>query len=493
MKKLIKKISLAILMVCTYSMCYAQVEQAAREKAETEHQKFANDLPGALSNGRTSIFGLAFEKKQFFLEEDLNTFIEFLGWDKKKYNQSTLISVFAALSDKTKSGNKNPNPVTVHIDFPSIPAETLVSVKTDSKGTLATYTVTTKANVTVEVSKQGAQPSIAKNNVALIWEGKLPLVNGEVNKNKKTAAPVLRSIKISNMEVLPKSSVSSEISQPSIASEQQMQARAKELIEEYYDHLQSPVNESAILAPEIPNKTELEQWLQDHTKIEIASGNIYVPLPDNIQTLEVKNVPEVTIYVDPAPYMPEGSSRYESKEAYHQLSLTFTVDLQAEKIEKVEFKDHFVRPVLAAIIEKPVEEKIVESKPASLPEEQKATQTVQQPVQAVQQPVHVVQQPVVQPVTSRVTGVNYKIQILSLPSYKPLADLPQIYRVDGVIIEKYASGYKYVIPAGNTRQEAQAKQRELVAKGLSQAWIVVYENEVRVQPSEGKPESSIRN
>ena len=189
------KISLVVLILCTYSIGFAQVEQTAKELAESEHQRFANELPGALANGRISIFGKVQERKQFFLEDDQNTYTEFLGWDKKKYNNSTLNNVFIALSEKTKSNKKNPNPVTVTIDFPAQPAETVVSLRIDTKGTTANYTVTTKANVTVEAQKKGVRASIAKNNVALSWEGKLPLVNGEINKLKKTTPPVLRFVK----------------------------------------------------------------------------------------------------------------------------------------------------------------------------------------------------------------------------------------------------------------------------------------------------------
>ena len=372
------KITLIVLALCLYSAGYAQVEQTAREMAESEHQRFANELPDALSKGKTGIFGLALEKKQFFLEEDANTFSEFLGWDKKKYNHSTLNNVFTALSEKIKSGKKNPNPVTVSINFPNTPSECNVSIKTDSKGTLANYTVTTKANVTVEAGKQGVKSSVAKNVVALTWEGKLPLVNGEVNNSKKIAAPVLRSIKITPVTDF------SESSEPLKSGD--------------LDKYTAPVP----VAPEI------------------------VPVEEIVET-------------KPA---------------------LLPVEPKAEPI--VEPKVEFVEPKVEPKVEPAVEQK------------------VSQPVRP----------PVAKPV-AQTEGLYYKVQIMANDFYKPVAELPQKFRVDGVVVEKYRSGYKYVVPAGTTMREALAKQRQLAEKGLDQTWIVVYQNGERFRPWEGKPESSI--
>ena len=369
------KISVVVLALCLYSAGYAQVEQTAKEMAETEHQRFANELPDALSKGRIGIFGLALEKKQFFLEEDANTFTEFLGWDKKKYNHSTLNNVFTALSEKIKSGKKNPNPVSVSINFPAVPSECNVSIKTDSKGTMANYTVITKANVTVEAAKTGVKSSVAKNAVALTWEGKLPLVNGEVNNSKKMAAPVLRSIKITPVADFPESSVPSV---PEKSDEIQIQSKAEELTED---------------------KDE---------------------------------------FIAPAPVVPETVKPVE------------------------EIKPVPVEPKVEPIVEPAVEQK------------------VSQPVRP----------PVAKPV-AQTEGLYYKVQIMANDFYKPIAELPQRFRVDGLMVEKYRSGYKYVVPAGTTIREALAKQRQLAEKGLEQTWIVVYQNGERFRPWEGKPESSI--
>jgi len=448
------KISIIVLIICTYSLGYSQIEQTAKDMAEGEYQKFVNEIPNALAKGRTNIFGFASTKNQFLLEDDLNTFSEFLGWNAKKYKNITLNNVFVALSEKTKSFRTNPYPVTVSFDFQDIPDETVVSVRTNSKGTTADYMVTTWSKVTVEASKEGVQPSIASNYVALNWEGKLNIVNGEVDYQKKITPPVLRSIQITKLPDSPV--VASEPVRLPESEARQLQAKAKDLIEKYYNQLTSSVGLNAVLAPEISNKDELEQWLQNSTRIEVASGNVNVPLPDQAQFIEVRNVPGVTIHVDPAPYMTETSSLYASKTAYHQLSLIFTVDLQNEKISKIEFSDNFVRPYLSPRIEKPVEPITTIANNKSVPNTQQQ-------------------------------GLNYKIQILALDIYKPVSELPSEFRLEDILVEQYASGYKYIVPAGKTIREAKAKQNQLAEKGLKQTWIAVYENEARISPSEGKP------
>ena len=87
-KQMKTKILLVVLMLCAYFTGYAQVEQTAKEMAEIEHQRFANELPNALAKGKTDIFGLSLERNQFFLTEDINTFTEF--WDGIKKNLTAL-------------------------------------------------------------------------------------------------------------------------------------------------------------------------------------------------------------------------------------------------------------------------------------------------------------------------------------------------------------------------------------------------------------------
>ena len=447
------------LILCSSFVVHAQVEEVAQQMAEDEYNKFAAELPNAFAKGRVEMFGNARAlKKQFFLEEDAKTFAEFLGWDKKKYSQKTLSVVFKALSDKAKPGKNNPNPVSVIFDFPDQPMDIAVTVKKDKKSpsktepkeTVVSYVVTTKADVTVEVNKNGVESSVAYNNVALIWDGRVKLVNGEVDQKKKMAPPILRTIVISSVDT----------SEP---KEEQMQARANELIEEYYRNLQAPTNRAVVLAPEISNKAEVSSWLQNQTRIDIQ-GNINVPLPEaTSQTVEVRDVPGVKIYVDPAPYMTDDISQYSKTEAYHQLALTFTVDFQADKISKVVYEDYFVTPELAP---KPVV--VEEPKPIPEPEPEPVSK---QPVQPTK-------------------GTQYKVQILLLQSYIPIAELPQRFRVDNVAVEKYVEGkntyYKYVIPAKNLN-EAVAIRNQMTARGIEGVWIAVYQDGERVRPYQGNP------
>jgi len=448
------RIIIVALILCTSFMAHAQVEQVAQQLAENEYRKFAVELPNAFTKGKVDLFGNAKAlKKQFFLEENAQTFADYLGWDKKKYSQRTLSSVFKALSDNAKPGKNRANPVLVTFDFPVDPMETVVTVKKDKKGTpqkketVVDYVVTTKANVRVEASKDGVTPSIASNQVALVWDGRINLINGEVNSKKKAAPPRLRTIVITPETDAPV--VSSE------PKEELMQARAKELIEEYYRNLRSPANRSAVLAPEIPNKANFENWLQNNTKIEIA-GNINVPLPSaTSQSIEVRNVPGVKIYVDPVPYLKEDISRYSRIEAYHQLALAFTVDFQADRITRVVFEDRFFGPELAPTT---VATKEPEKKP-------------------------------VIPAVSSQRGLQYKVQILLRDSYVNPSELPQRFRVDNVTVEKYSDGYKYVIPAGSLN-EAFAIRERMIANGIEDAWIAVYENGVRIRPPQGRPENT---
>jgi len=453
-----RKIAMVALMLCISYIGRAQVEQEVKQIAEKEHKRFANELPIAFKKGQISIFGIArTEKNQFFLEDDVNTFVEILGWNLKGYNQRNISSVFLALSEKSKPGPKNANPLNVTIDFPDTPSESNASIKMDSKGKLATYVVTTKANVTVEVVKQGAQSSVARNTVTLKWEGKVSLNNGTVDRKKKITPPELRSIKVSEPEV-------------TVNKELVMQAAAKNLIEEYYSNLQSPAKRSAVLAPDIPNKADLAQWLQNSILVEIGSGSVNVPLPaKNSQIIEVRNVPNVTIYVDPAPYMTESPLLYSTTQAYHRLAPTFTVDLQAEKIIKVVYNGEFIRPKLEPKLETPTVPTVVV--------------TEAQPIVTQPQVVPRTTAPKNQP-----RGLHYKIQILSLEVYKPLSELPAKFRVENVSVEKYSDGYKYVVPAGNTMQEALALQRILLEGGLEETWVAVYENGERVRPDRGRPE-----
>ena len=445
------RIIIVALILCTIYKAHAQVEQAVQQLAETEHKKFANELPDALAKGKVDLLGNARAvKKQFFLEENANTFADFLGWNSKTYSQKTLSKVFKALSSNVKSGR-----ISVKIDFPFQPAECIVTMQKEKRGTpktqkkeTVTYVATTKADVMVEANKQGVQTSVAHNNVALIWDGKVKLVNGVID-DKKTSPPVLRSIIVST------------VTGPKISKEEQMRARAIDLIEEYYRNLQMPTNKAFVLTPEIPNRAEVEKWLDKSIKIAI-NGTVNVHLPAaTSQTIVLSNVPGVQIHVDPVPFMKD-DVQYIKPEAYHQIALTFTVDFLADKITKVVYDGKLVVPEPAP---KPV---IVEPEPVKQPE------------------------PVFQPVVPSRQGEYYKVQILFRQTFMPFSELPVVFRVQNLTVEKYTDGdntyYKYVVPTKSI-SEAFAIRDRLVEKGIDDAWIAVYENDVRIRPLQGRPET----
>ena len=200
------KITFVALMLCTSFILRAQVEQVAQQLAENEYQKFVEELPNAFAKGKTDLFGNAKAlKKQFLLEDNAKVFADYLGWDRKKYSQKTLSSVFQALSNNAKPGKNNPNPVSVTFDFPIQPTGIRIMIPKDKKGpnvekkaTVVSYVVTTKADVQVEAQRQGVQSSVAYNNLALIWDGRIRLVNGVVDA-KKTMPPILRTIVIGSV------------------------------------------------------------------------------------------------------------------------------------------------------------------------------------------------------------------------------------------------------------------------------------------------------
>jgi len=142
--------------------------------------------------------------------------------------------------------------------------------------------------------------------------------------------------------------------------------------------------------------------------------------------------------------------------------LTFTVDFLADRITKVVYEERFVAPEPAP---KPV--MVFEPEPV-IPTE-----------------------PVSQPRTSR-QGEYYKVQILFRHTFIPLSDLPSVFRVPNLTVEKYTEGentyYKYVVPTASLK-EAFAIRDRLVEQGIDDAWIAVYENDVRIRPFQGTPET----
>jgi len=225
------------------------------------------------------------------------------------------------------------------------------------------------------------------------------------------------------------------------------------LINSYYQTLR----DGRYATIEIPD--EWRSPLQNSTRRE-TEGNVFVSLPSS-NSFQVRTVPDLKIFVD--------------QEAFHKVDLGFDItvadDLRSGTITRVDFRE-LESPI---IVEQTVE---VEPEP--------------EPIQPA--PVTTVAPPVVQPQVSRPreTGTNYKVQVLSLLKHVPVSDLPQQFRNNEIIIERYVVGgvtyYKYVVPAGTSMSEALSVRSQLISNGIEGAWIAVYRDGARVNPNEGEPE-----
>jgi hypothetical protein len=190
----------------------------------------------------------------------------------------------------------------------------------------------------------------------------------------------------------------------------------------------------------------LKGLLQNSVKRE-TEGVVSVALPSST-SFEVRTVPDLKIFVN--------------SEAYHKGALGFRIaiddDLRSGRIASVSY----------SVIE---------------------TARVEEPKVIVTEETPVVVAP--PPVVPRERGLSYKVQILSLYKPIPLSDLPQRFRMNDVTIEKYNVGgvtyYKYVVPGG-TLDQAISKRRQMRDAGIEDAWIPIYEDGVRIAPSEGLPE-----
>lgn len=290
------RIIIVALMLCTNFIVHAQVEDVAIQLAENEYIKFADELPNALAKGNATIFKNARAlKKQFFLEENANVFADFLGWDKKKYSQKTLGSVFLALSEKSKP--ENLNPVSVTFDFPAQPTESNATVPIDKKSAskktaMVSYVVTTKANVTVEVSKNG-QTSIAYSNITLVWDGRLRLVNGEVDDKQTMTAPILRTIIINPVdnssepkepkeEPIEDKFVAPEVTAPPVVIDKPTQKTAEVVTETVINVASQPA-----LPPPPPPPVQSSKG--EHYKVQFLLLHSYVSPADLPQKFKVEN------------------------------------------------------------------------------------------------------------------------------------------------------------------------------------------------------------
>jgi hypothetical protein len=163
--------------------------------------------------------------------------------------------------------------------------------------------------------------------------------------------------------------------------------------------------------------------------------------------------PPVVIHVDPDKYK-DDDINYLTDEAYHTVSLSFDVDID----------DNLTSGNITPKVTKAV---------LTRPEPSKEPKYVPPPPPAPER------------------GEHYKVQILATNKNIPLASLPSKYRnIDNVVVERYLidgeTSYKYVIPV-DSKEEAFKVQRQMLNRGIDDVWIVVYFNESRIRPLQGKP------
>ena len=428
-----------LIVVMALSACfftYAQQEQAAQSIAEKEHKKLASDLSSVLRTGKGKpVFGNAGKDKQFLLVDDEETFATYLGWKKAQFNKRNLITVYQSLLKETKQ--KDPKKkVSVRVAFPLDGAEVIGEATNKGKPIPNTYLVSTTAEVAIEATKQGAETSLAKSTLTLSWNVTLK-VNKKTNKIEANGSrAVLQSISAESS------------SGYFLAEKEQMQSIANKLIKDYYQSLVGG-NWAAV---EIPS--DWRNPLQTSVKRE-TEGEVYVDLPSST-SFSVNTVPALKIFVNP--------------EAYHKVALTFGIAIDDDK------KSGRIASISYSVLETP---RIVVEETESVPEPVFVAPPQQQ--QAPPPPV----------VRDRVSGLTYKVQILSLYRPVPLEELPARFRMNNVSIEKYIVDgviyFKYVVPGG-TLSEAVSVRRQMRDNGIEDAWIAIYENGARIAPREGDPE-----
>jgi len=431
------------LALCTSLVSYAQqqVEQAAIRLAETQHRLLSAEISNALTTGQgRPAFGGAGNDQQFFLAENEQIFSDFLGWRRSQFDRRNLSGVYQALSSATRQRDANRR-VAVRVSFPlNENATEFVGQAQNRAGRdiRDTYTVITRAEVAIEASRQGADNSVAKNYLTLNWEVLI--------RRNRAGAIDTRSSRATL------SSVTVEPATGFFESEmQQMQTIAENLINGYFQALR----DGRFATIEIP--IEWINPLQNSVRRE-TEGNVFVSLPSS-SSFDVRTVPDLKIFVD--------------QEAFHRVDLGFNIsiddDLRSGRITRVDYRE-LERPI---IVEQQIEVEPEIAEPVTI---------------AATQPS------VTQPVFTRPTetGATFRVQILSLLRHVAISDLPQLYRLDDLIIERYViegvNYYKYVVPAGTTMNEALSVMRQLQNRGIEDAWIAVYRDGARVNPNVGMPE-----
>ena len=188
-------------------------------------------------------------------------------------------------------------------------------------------------------AQKGSNISEVKCSVIFEWDVKFN--TGKKAEKKPINKITLKSVKITDVNFFD-------------SEKQQMQETADRLIKDYYQNLLSK-NLTALFAPEVPQKAEVEKWLSESTKIEKTGDFTALPLPEDL-VITTKAVPPVTIHLDPAQYMTEGDSLYVSKEAYRKTALAFKItidkdDLKKGTINKVDYSEtEFKKPEIKKVL-----------------------------------------------------------------------------------------------------------------------------------------------
>ena len=422
MNRKIIKISVFVLVFCTSVAGFAQMKGVVEDSVSAKHQAFKESFESLdkkfkskLKEKRvaTTAFKKVANESQFLIEKKKITKL----LDLKSGKRYGLADTYNKLVEMNKKNR-------VEIDVNYIITGTPSLVKAKNKR-FCTYKTT--AALRFEATANNLT-SITKNELTMVWTVELNDAKGKIKSTQLTS---IKAKMVSGFFEYEK---------------QKMQEIANDLIEKYYQNLQSKKWEE-VFKPEISNKEEVKNQLQNSGKIDLE-GTIRVPMP-NSQTVFVgeESVPSVNLYVS--------EDNAENKQVF---ALTFYIkihdNLENGEITKVAYRQ--------------------------------SNNTVEKPQVVVSEPVKETPPPLVKEV-----GMSYKVQILAL--YEPLkqSELPKEFRdIENVVMEESVidgkTYYQYVIPVGNNMKDAQTLKNNLIKQGIKNAWIVKYKDGKRVLTGKGK-------
>jgi len=417
MRRIIVRILVFVLLSCTNFTGFSQMKGVVEDSVKSKHQAFKESFERLDKKFKPklkekSISTTAFKKvaneSQFLIEK--KKINKLLGSKSgKKYGLADTYNKLVEMIKKNK--------IEVNVDYIITGSPLLVKAKNKQ---FCTYKTTAALKVEATANNQ---KSIAKNELTMVWTVELNDAKGKI-----------KSIQLTSVKAKMVSGFFEH-------EKQQMQKITKELIEKYYLDLQLK-KWDAVLKPEIPNKEDIKNQLQNSNKIGLE-GNIQVPL-SNSQAVFVgeESVPSVIVY---------------AAEKEQIFALTFYIkiydNMEDGEITKVEY-----RP----------------------------SNTVEKPIETISEPIEDIPSPKIKEV-----GMSYKVQILAL--YEPLkqSELPKEFRdIENVVMEESIidgkTYYQYVIPVGNNMKDAQTLKNNLIKQGIKNAWIVRYKDGKRILPNKTK-------